>query len=344
MPILSIAIPTYKRPDLLHEAIESVLSQDSPIPYELIVVDNDQSKDILDVVSSFSPSKIAVYQNLTNIGLWGNMQRVLELSKGKWILTLCDDDLLMPDTIEKFAQIILSHKDEAIGCVAGGVELLLSDEIKPLFNTIQPRIQFPLAKSLYLEGSLRCVEDHLALKDTPKLCSSFFNREYIMRLGGWDAECHGFADLALFLKIQKDRKLFTCNEVFGRFRQHSDNESHKLKLWNTYPIHAGQRVLSCYVDGTTPLGKNIGDMIERMYISALWRGYSTREMRKAYAKDVLQLIVQNPRRQFLLKNTWFLDILGLLYTTLRPILGWLSQRILGSRYKQAANTGTREVS
>jgi cellulose synthase/poly-beta-1,6-N-acetylglucosamine synthase-like glycosyltransferase len=44
-PLITIAIPTYKRPDLLEEAINSALNQIDFIDYEVIVVDNDPDSD-----------------------------------------------------------------------------------------------------------------------------------------------------------------------------------------------------------------------------------------------------------------------------------------------------------
>jgi hypothetical protein len=40
-PLITIAIPTYKRPLLLQEAVKSALSQITNVPFEVIVIDND---------------------------------------------------------------------------------------------------------------------------------------------------------------------------------------------------------------------------------------------------------------------------------------------------------------
>ena len=312
-PHVSIVIPTYKRPYFLRDAIESVLSQNSCLSYELIVVDNDQSRSILDVVRSFSSPKMTVYQNSHNIGIWGNIHRALDLARGEWILILCDDDLLLPNAIRAFDRIISSCKSEEVGCLAGGAEILLADDIKPILKTQQPRVRFPLARHWYSESRLLCVEDHMVFSDVPKLCSSFFRREYIKKLGGWDAECHGDADLALFLRIQRDKKLFTCMHVFGCFRVHMANESHRDRLWSSYPIHAAHMLLSRYVDETTSLGAHVREMVEKRYTTALWKSQCTDKKRRAYAGELLRLIVQKPSRRFLLKNTWLLNMLGGLY-------------------------------
>lgn len=325
-PLVSIAIPTYKRPAFLREAIESALSQSSCSSHEVIVIDNDQSSEILDTVRCFPSSNMAVYQNRTNVGMWGNMRHALALAKGEWILILCDDDLLKQNAIWRFEKILFSHKDQNIGCLAGATELLITTERKPIRNPSQSRVRFPLAD--HPEGSLVRVQNQNVLSDIPKLCSSFFRRKYVTELGGWDGDYHGYADVALFLQIQRDRKLFVCDEIFGCFRVHNTNDSHPWKLWAIYPPDAASRLLSCYVDETTALGQGIRNMVERTYTAALWKSPLASKTRQAYARELLQLIVRKPTRRFLLRNTWILNIANWLYINLRPLLGQLSELIL----------------
>ena len=322
-PCVSIIIPTHRRPALLSEAIESAISQDPCMPYEVVVMDDDQSRDILDVVSRFPPSGITVYQNAVNLGMWGNVNHALELCRGEWILILCDDDLLMPTALAGLKRVLSSRSADGIGCLAGGVELLLVTEVRPIFRIGHAARQFPLAQAAYSKGEPVRIEGDMKLTDVPKFCSSFFRREYVRELGGWDAGYHGFADLALFLTIQRDGKLFTCSEVFGRFRVHGLNESHPSRIWSAYPIRAGTRLLSEFGDARSVMGRNVRCMIERNYVSALWKGKLEPEMRRAYAEELSRLIRPIGRR-FLVKNVWFLGSVNWLYRALRPFLGELA--------------------
>lgn len=331
-PLISIAIPTYKRVSLLKEAIESALSQRRCSPYEVIVLDNDQSDRILEVVSLFDPSRIGVYQNSTNLGMWGNMNRALDLAKGEWILMLHDDDLLLPDALQVFERIISSSNDQEIGCLAGGVESLYEGSIRPLLDTRQARIRFPIDEKWHLTDNIVCVLDNMHFIDTPKFCSSFFRRRYIKKIGGWNAKYYGYADLALFLRIVKDKKLFISKEVFGRLRSHEANESHPNKLWETYPVKAAQRLLKDYADETTVMGRNVYAYIERCYTRALWKRRYTPEERREHASEILRLLnVKAATRRFLLRNVWLIDILSKLYGTIRPSLGSVSHLVFRSK-------------
>lgn len=94
---VTIAIPTYKRIELLKEALESALKQEQVENYEIIIVDNDdnfENKECLKLVESFNSHRVKYYKNEKNIGMFGNWNRCIELANGKYITLLNDDDWL----------------------------------------------------------------------------------------------------------------------------------------------------------------------------------------------------------------------------------------------------------
>ena len=104
VPDLSIMIPTYRRPDLLKYAIESVVQQRNyNITIELVVVDNDANTSdnrIENLVYECLPFNIRLYRNKENIGMFGNWNRCIELARSPKLTILNDDDLLHPDFIK----------------------------------------------------------------------------------------------------------------------------------------------------------------------------------------------------------------------------------------------------
>jgi glycosyltransferase involved in cell wall biosynthesis len=97
-PLITIAIPTFKRNDLLLEAISSALKQIGEISYEIIILDNDISIEnetkTLDLIKSFKSEIIYYYKHDINIGMIGNWNRSFELSRGEFLTILHDDDWL----------------------------------------------------------------------------------------------------------------------------------------------------------------------------------------------------------------------------------------------------------
>lgn len=97
---VTIAIPTFRRKNLLSRAIDSAVNQENADDYEIIVVDNDEQGDILtdELMRSYCKKydNIRYYRNKKNIGMTGNWNRCFELAQGNWVVLLHDDDVLEP--------------------------------------------------------------------------------------------------------------------------------------------------------------------------------------------------------------------------------------------------------
>lgn len=102
---VSICIPTYRRNDLLIEAIESAIRQSYDRTYEIVIVDNDPDgfldNDVKSVLLSQNTVNVKYYRNSENIGMFGNWNRALYLSEGEWATVLNDDDILSPDFVSR---------------------------------------------------------------------------------------------------------------------------------------------------------------------------------------------------------------------------------------------------
>lgn len=101
---LTIAIPTFKRPELLKQALSSIRSLHGIIPYEVVVVDNDadRASDSLEsTVREFQDLPLVLYRNSENVGMFGNWNRCFLLPNTRWVSILNDDDLLLPNFLQQ---------------------------------------------------------------------------------------------------------------------------------------------------------------------------------------------------------------------------------------------------
>ena len=80
-PLVTICIPTYNRPEMLRQSLQSVLWQ-SYRHLEVIVSDNASDTDTAAVVDSVGDDRVRVDRLATNIGLHRNMSRCLHLGTG----------------------------------------------------------------------------------------------------------------------------------------------------------------------------------------------------------------------------------------------------------------------
>lgn len=107
----TIAIPTYKRGDLLKEAIDSALAQIDCPKYNIIVVDNNPERDDIteQMMQQYKGTIVSYYKHPINLGMGGNWNRAVELTSGKWMILLHDDDKLMPNYIQEVDKIAKLH-------------------------------------------------------------------------------------------------------------------------------------------------------------------------------------------------------------------------------------------
>ncbi|KYC37131.1 family 2 glycosyl transferase [Scytonema hofmannii PCC 7110] len=105
---VTIAIPTYNRSKLLKISLESALAQDYP-DFQVLVLDNASSDDTEAVVRSFEDSRIAYVRNESNIGIFGNWQRTVELNSSPYLSILSDDDVLLPNFIHESVLALDNH-------------------------------------------------------------------------------------------------------------------------------------------------------------------------------------------------------------------------------------------
>lgn len=110
-PLITIAIPTYKRLQYLKEAVASALGQSySNIE---VVISQDPSQDGLDetihiwsqTIASQN-SKVRYRYNSQNLGLAGNWNAVADAARGEYIVIIGDDDRLLPNFVEKLVNVI----------------------------------------------------------------------------------------------------------------------------------------------------------------------------------------------------------------------------------------------
>lgn len=108
----SLCIPAYKS-KFLHDCIQSVLRQ-SFQDFELIILNDCSPEPVEEITRSFPDPRIRYHKNDQNVGavnLVDNWNKCLSLAKGEFIAIMGDDDLLEPDYLEEFVQLIQAYPD-----------------------------------------------------------------------------------------------------------------------------------------------------------------------------------------------------------------------------------------
>lgn len=117
---LSIAMPTWNRSNNLYEALTCLLPQiyNYSKQIEIIISDNASSDDTQDIITKFKdlyPSlNIITNRNNNNLGFYGNLRKCRELSSGKYLWILSDDDYVCPDLISVILNKIIEANEFAV--------------------------------------------------------------------------------------------------------------------------------------------------------------------------------------------------------------------------------------
>ena len=105
---VTIAIPVYNRAKLVRVALESALAQETE-GLEILVIDNCSTDDTWQVLQSYSDPRLHLVRNPANIGLYGNLNRCLELAQGDYLRILCSDDRLVEGCIARELALMRQH-------------------------------------------------------------------------------------------------------------------------------------------------------------------------------------------------------------------------------------------
>jgi len=98
-PLVSVIVPTYNRPQMLVEAVQSILNQTYP-RVEIIVV-NDGGVEVEGLLSWLNRHGTITYvRHAVNRGLAAARNTGLRLARGKYVAYLDDDDLFYPEHLE----------------------------------------------------------------------------------------------------------------------------------------------------------------------------------------------------------------------------------------------------
>ena len=114
LPKISVIVTTYNRAHMVTETIDSILSQTSK-DFELIVVDNESIDNTEEVIKSYTDKRIRYFKHQNNGIIAVNRNYGISKTQGEYIAFCDDDDLWMPEKLER--QLSEFEKDSQLGLV-----------------------------------------------------------------------------------------------------------------------------------------------------------------------------------------------------------------------------------
>ena len=123
--LVSVIMPTYNHGRYIGEAIDSVIAQ-SYSNWELIIVNNYSSDDTGTVVSSYTDTRISIF-NFSNSGIVARSRNYgISIARGAYVAFLDSDDIWLPRKLELQLSVLAAKREidgvcSAIVLFPGGV-------------------------------------------------------------------------------------------------------------------------------------------------------------------------------------------------------------------------------
>ncbi|MBZ0290255.1 MAG: glycosyltransferase, partial [Anaerolineae bacterium] len=216
---VSVIVPSYNQGRYVAETVESVLAQTYP-HVEIIVVDDGSTDDTRERLSVYAPRILCISQ--PNKGLSGARNTGLAASRGRYVLFLDSDDLLLPTALEKLASIL----DQDAGCgLAYCAWRQISADGQTALGEVHPRQSGHVLKALLLR-------DFFFFGS-----SALIRREALERVGPFDESLPWGDDADMWLRIAHAGYTFGyLDEAVLKYRVHTASmtaaiSSHQIEGW-----------------------------------------------------------------------------------------------------------------
>lgn len=217
-PILSVLMPVFNSELFVAEAIESILNQTFK-DFEFLILDDASTDQSFEIIKDFEKqdSRIKVFKNEKNLGVVASRNKLINLSKGKYIAWLDSDDIALPNRFEEEIKFLGEHPE--IGLV--GAFPIIIDEFgnkigKWSFETDPQKLKIEL------------------FFHSPFLSSSIVIRKSALPQNFYDSKFPVAEDFDLYSKISENSDLANIPEFLVKYRINSKglSKSNSEKMEN----------------------------------------------------------------------------------------------------------------
>ncbi|MGZ4928655.1 MAG: glycosyltransferase family 2 protein [Halobacteriota archaeon] len=211
-PLITVIIPTFRRPKLLRRAILSVLNQTFSA-FQICVYDDASNDNTQEVVTELAEtdSRIRYYRHEQNIGAMANFNYGLKEVNTPFFSFLSDDDLLLPHFFEVAMQSLGSNPDAMF---YGGLTVIVED------NKV-----IGITKNGGRFGYFSPPDGLLEILDAFGLmwASIVFRSRVVDSVGLLDTRVGGPADIDFEFRIAAHHPVFISNEPSAIYVQHTQS-------------------------------------------------------------------------------------------------------------------------
>ena len=199
-PSVTVLLPVYNCETYIAEAMESVLAQ-TFTDFELLIIDDASTDRTVDVIKSYSDSRIVFLQKPKNTGYTRSLNMGLQMARGKFIARMDGDDVCRPNRLERQVNVLQSRP-----------ELLLVGSLFSIIGGLKPRYS-PLTHEL--------IKVYLLHHNYIQHPTVMMRREVITQFNlQYNPAYEPTEDYKLWSEIVRCGKVEVINEILLDYRMH----------------------------------------------------------------------------------------------------------------------------
>jgi len=213
MPAVSVIVNLYNGKATLAETIKSVLGQTFS-DWELLVWDDGSIDGGGDVLAQFADPRIRYFRSPERIPLGQARQAAIEMTHGDWVAFLDQDDLWLPQKLERQLSVAEKHPEAAL--IYGRTVRFYPDGTERDYDQAHEYTPLPegdVFLSLFVDSC------YIAMS------SALFRRSALEAIGGIPENIHIIPDYYLYLAVSQRFAAAAVQEVVCRYRMHRGNTS-----------------------------------------------------------------------------------------------------------------------
>lgn len=220
MPTVSILIPAFK-PDYLEKALISAQTQ-SFKDIEILVGDDTVDGSLRSLVARFDDPRIRYYHHACRDARL-NSKRLWERSIGKYIKWLCDDDILMPGSVEALENAFRRHPGTALAFH----ERVMIDQNDKVIHVPPPLVAAGemafVDRSFLVENMVVQANNFVGEPSNVMVARDLVDISSVMAYRSWDITY--LTDVAMYMNLAEHAPLVLVGGYLGCFRRHETQNS-----------------------------------------------------------------------------------------------------------------------
>ena len=209
--MITVLLSVFNGEKWLDKSINSILNQ-TYRNFEFLII-NDGSKDnSLEIIKKYALiDKRIKFLSHKNIGLTKSLNKGIKNSKGEWIARIDADDIACPKRLELQIKYATKYNLGLVGCQS---------------NIIDENDNFK--RKIIVPSDYRTIYYHLKnQKQIFSHSSVLFDKNLVLKLGGYRVAMHKAQDYDLWLRISEVSKVGTISYIGSLIRDHKKRISNK---------------------------------------------------------------------------------------------------------------------